>query len=326
MIELSCAFATSLETPDHVAHAERLGYRRAWLYDSPALYPDVWAMLALAAERTERIGLGPAVLVPDLRHPMVNAAAIGMLEALAPGRVRVAVGSGFTGRMTFGQKPLRWRDVRSYVAAVQALLRGEKVEWGGKLIQMMHPPGFAPERPIDVPFIIGAGGPKGMGVARELGTGLFVTAPPPAGAVVEGRPCVVLSFGTVLGEGEDVTSARVMDAAGHGAAVALHAIYERGGDLSRFPGGADWAAGLDAIPADERHLAVHDLHLVGVTERDRPLLTGELLQRAGGVRSAAEWREHLARLEAAGVTEIAYQPAGPDIPRELERFAEAVRG
>jgi 5,10-methylenetetrahydromethanopterin reductase len=27
-----------------------------------------------------------------------------------------------------------------------------------------------------------------------------------------------------------------------------------------------------------------------------------------------------------GMTEIAYQPAGPDIPRELEAFAAAVRG
>ncbi len=41
-LEISCAFATSLDTPEHVAVAERLGYRRAWCYDSPALYPDVW--------------------------------------------------------------------------------------------------------------------------------------------------------------------------------------------------------------------------------------------------------------------------------------------
>ncbi|HMO53405.1 MAG TPA: hypothetical protein PJ994_02785 [Tepidiformaceae bacterium] len=40
-MEISCAFATSLDTPEHVADAERFGYRRAWLYDSPALYPDV---------------------------------------------------------------------------------------------------------------------------------------------------------------------------------------------------------------------------------------------------------------------------------------------
>src|SRR5450759_3185424 len=92
LMEFSCAFATSLDTPEHIRIAEALGYRRAWAYDSPALYPDVWVALSLAAERTERIGLGPAVLVPSLRHPMTNAAAIVGLCALAPGRVAVAVG------------------------------------------------------------------------------------------------------------------------------------------------------------------------------------------------------------------------------------------
>ncbi len=75
--------------------AESLGYTRAWLYDSPALYPDVWMQLALAATRTSTIGLGPAVLVPSLRHPVTNAAAIATLERLAPGRVSVAIGSGY---------------------------------------------------------------------------------------------------------------------------------------------------------------------------------------------------------------------------------------
>ena len=43
-MDISCAFATSMDTPDHVARAEELGYRRAWLYDSPALYPEVFRM------------------------------------------------------------------------------------------------------------------------------------------------------------------------------------------------------------------------------------------------------------------------------------------
>ena len=54
-----------------------LVYQRAWFYDTPQQSPDVWMMLALAAQRTERIGLGPGVLVPSLRHPMVNAAGYG---------------------------------------------------------------------------------------------------------------------------------------------------------------------------------------------------------------------------------------------------------
>ena len=38
------------------------------------------------------------------------------------------------------------------------------------------------------------------------------------------------------------------------------------------------------------------------------------------------WRERLAAMTEAGATEVAYQPAGPDIPRELEAFADACNG
>src|SRR3954468_13149738 len=144
MVTLSCAFATSMDTPEHVRIAESLGYERAWLYDSPALYPDVWVALALAAEQTSTIGLGPGVLVPSLRHPMTNAAAIATLAALAPGRVAVAVGAGFTGRHVLGQRAMRWTDVAEYVRVVKALLRGEAVMWDGALIQMIHPPASSP--------------------------------------------------------------------------------------------------------------------------------------------------------------------------------------
>ncbi len=321
MLDISCAFATSLDTPEHVRIAEELGYRRAWLDDSPALYPDVWITLALAAERTSRIGLGPGVLVPSLRHPMANAAAIAHLAHLAPGRVQVAIGSGFTGRMTFGQRPLTWRYVRAYIHVLRGLLRGEMVEWEGRMIQMMQPEGFAPARPMDVPIIIGAGGPKGLAAAADLADGVFVTSVP------SGRPtgsrCIVLSFGTVLGEGEDAGSERVLAAAGHGAAVGLHAMYERGMDFDRVPGGLEWKQAMDAVPERERHLKLHDLHLIGVSEHDRPLITGEFIRATGSARTAGEWRARLGDLESAGATEIAYQPAGPDIPGELRRFAEA---
>src|ERR1700704_1624883 len=95
-MKVSSQFATSLDSPQHIAIAETLGYDRAWLHDTPQQSPDVWMMLALAAERTDRIGLGPGVLVPALRHPMVTASATAALYALAPGRVAVAFGTGFS--------------------------------------------------------------------------------------------------------------------------------------------------------------------------------------------------------------------------------------
>src|SRR5258708_13944609 len=115
-MDISCAFAPSSDTPAHVQLAETLGYRRAWLYDSPALYPDVWMILTRCAERTSRIGLGPGVLVPSLRHPMVNAAAIAELADQAPGPVVVAVGSGFAGRVNLVQPPMPCRPGRGHAA------------------------------------------------------------------------------------------------------------------------------------------------------------------------------------------------------------------
>lgn len=96
-MKISAQFATSLQSPEHTSTAEQIGYDRAWLFDTPHESPDVWMMLALAAERTTTIGLGPGVLVPALRHPMVNASAAAALAALAPGRVAIAFGTGFAG-------------------------------------------------------------------------------------------------------------------------------------------------------------------------------------------------------------------------------------
>src|ERR1700692_4865181 len=121
-MDISCAFATSSDTPAHVELAESLGYRRAWLYDSPALYPDVWMILTRCAERTSRIGLGPGVLAPSPRDPMGNAAAIAGLVGQAPERVAVAIGSGFPGRFSLGKRSMPWRQVAEYVRCLKTLL------------------------------------------------------------------------------------------------------------------------------------------------------------------------------------------------------------
>ena len=320
MVEISCAFATSMATPEHVAVAEQLGYRRAWLYDSPALYPDVWMILAECARRTSTIELGPGVAIPSLRHPMVTAAAIGTLVELAPGRVNIAIGSGFTGRLAMGQKPLTWAYVREYVIAVKGLLAGETVEWDGAPVRMMQLEGFGAPRPFSVPIILGTGGPKGEAVARELGDGVFVTSP-----TTGFDRCAVLTFGTVLDDDEDPGSERAMAAAGHAAGLMFHALHVRG-QVEALPGGDRWLAALEQFPERERHLALHEGHLVEANERDRLVVTGELLARFGHARGAASWLAHLERQVAAGATEIAYQPSGPDIAGELRRFMEMTTG
>ena len=327
-MDISCAFATSSDSPTFVALAETLGYKRAWLYDSPALASDVWMVLSRCAERTSRIGLGPGVLGPSLRHPMVNAAAIAELVSQAPGRVVVAIGSGFTGRLTLGKRPMAWHQVARYVRCVRALLAGETTEWEGARVRMLQLPGFGAERPIDVPILIGADGPKGLAVAAELGDGVFSAAlpQPDAAAVSDWR--ALLSFGTVLDDGEDLTSPRVIDAVGPAAVVLYHATYERGGAdaVDALPGGRAWREAIETYPESERHLAIHAGHLIKANPRDEPHVV-DLIPLASSrtlTGTANQVAEKISGLAALGVTEIVYQPAGSDIGRELGAFASAV--
>jgi 5,10-methylenetetrahydromethanopterin reductase len=316
---ISCAFPPSPSVVPHIRRAEDLGYARAWLYDSPALYGDVWVVLALAATQTDRIGLGPAVLVPNLRHPLVQASAIATLEQLAPGRVAVAIGTGFTGRMAMGQRALPWTYVREQIAQLRALLRGEQVEVDGRLVQMLHADDFAPPRPIETPIVVAANGPKGNAVAAELGDGVMTIG----GGNDAFDWCAALAFGTVLDDGEDAGSERALAAAGAGLTVVYHGMWE--GDptaVDTLPGGAAWRTRIEAFPAEARHLAVHEDHLVAVTERDRPLLDGELLRAFTWTGTRETLRERLDALEASGVTEILYAPMGPDVARELAAFAD----
>lgn len=323
-VTLSCAFPPVPDTRAHIELAERLGFHTAWVYDTPALQLDCWMTLALAAVRTTRIRLGPGVLIPSLRHPMVTASAVAHLVQLAGAqRVVVGVGTGFTGRRAMGRKPLRWADMPAHIEVVQALLRGETVEVEGRPVRMLHWPGQAPARPIEVPWVIGVNGPKGLDVARRLGAGVFTSRPRP-GTSHEGLPSVtLLGFGTVLDPGESLDSPRVLATAGPGASVAYHAFLEqRDGRLGDLPNAARFGELVDALPEQERHLSVHAGHLTELNDIDRQVVVGDSLRILPLVAPAAELPARLAQLEAGGITEIAFQPMG-DVPRELEAFAAA---
>ena len=323
-MKISCASPTTLDSPEHVALAEELGYERAWLYDTPQQSPDVWMMLALAAQRTERIGLGPGVLVPTLRHPMVNAAATAALVALAPDRVAVAFGTGFSGRRAMGYRAIPWSYMDAYIRAYRGLLRGETIEWEGARMRMLHPPGHGAPRPVEVPDPRSARWDrKGAAVARELARRAVRHAVRCPSSPRSSRDVSYLFWGTVLDDGEDPSSERVRAAGGPGLALAYHGAYEFNTPLSELPGGAEWQAVVERTPPAERHLAVHDQHCVGLNEADQAAWDAggyAMLEQATVSGTADQVAPRLGDLADGGVTELVFQPCGPDIRRELEVF------
>ena len=146
-IELSCGLPPGPDFSDLAIVAETLGYSRVWIFDSAPLWEDPFVHLALAAERTSRIGLGTAVLIPHERSEMAMASAIATIARLSDGRFRACFGTGATARRTMGQRPLTLRYLRDYVTAVRALLAGETAIVDGQPVRMLHAEGLAAPAP-----------------------------------------------------------------------------------------------------------------------------------------------------------------------------------
>jgi 5,10-methylenetetrahydromethanopterin reductase len=303
--------------------AEGLGYDRAWVYDTPALQVDPWMTLARAAERTSTIGLGVASITPGLRHAMVTASAIASLAELAPGRTAHVVGTGFTSRRALGHGPLKWLEVERFISDLRALLAGKVVEVDGAPVQMLHGPGQGLDRPIDVPILVAALGPKGRQVAERAGDGIVGFLGPTSGFDWS----VFLVFGTVLDDGEGFDSPRVRNAAGPAAAVVYHFLYEAGfPNFDELPNSAAWRKQAEAVTAEQRHLALHRGHLTALNEWDEQAVDASSIQYLSLTDTAAGVRAKVDAFAQGGTTEISFQPIGDDPARELAAFYKAVKG
>ena len=132
----------------------------------------------------------------------------------------------------------------------------------------------------------------------------------------------------MLADDEALDSPRVQAAAGPGNALAYHAAYEFGGDVTALPAGDVWLDTINQSPPQDRHLAVHDQHLVALNDADTAAWAAgswNAIRQTTLTGTADEIGRRVSELAAEGITEIIYQPTGPDITGELEAFHTAAR-
>jgi 5,10-methylenetetrahydromethanopterin reductase len=113
------------------AEAEAGGFDTLWVPDSPMLYRDPYATLALLARDTRRVSLGTLATNPLTRHPAVTANAILTTHELSGGRARLGIATGDSAVRRVGASPARLADLERAVVELRELLAGRSVEYAG---------------------------------------------------------------------------------------------------------------------------------------------------------------------------------------------------
>ncbi|MDI6703014.1 5,10-methylenetetrahydromethanopterin reductase [Methanothermobacter wolfeii] len=153
--------------------AEDVGFEYAWITDHYN-NKNVYETLALIAEGTETIKLGPGVTNPYVRSPAITASAIATLDELSNGRATLGIGPG--DKATFDALGIEWvkpvSTIRDAIAMMRTLLAGEKTETGAQLMGVKA----VQEK---IPIYMGAQGPMMLKTAGEISDGALINASNP---------------------------------------------------------------------------------------------------------------------------------------------------
>lgn len=347
-MEFGVAFTSRIGDYDLVALAESLGFDQAWFFDSQMIYSDVYATMAVAARETKRIRLATGVAVPTTRMAPVIAHSIASVAELAPGRVELGVGNGNTARLTMGLRPVPLARMKREIRIIQALLRGEAVEQDTEgethLVQLLHRDHGFVNLDHPIPLTLSAFGPKTLAycgaecdahLSWNPSVDMLASAREALGAAAReaGRdpaqiPTKAIFPLALLRPGETSASPRVLASLGPFITNLLHVMCEWDeqllpSDSSIAETVARYRAYESTLPADRRHLVLHEGHLVYTREDEREFLTPEVAEVAAMIGDPDAVIERIKALEAAGLEHFAFQVTDDPVG-QMSTFAETV--
>ncbi|MGW1682535.1 LLM class flavin-dependent oxidoreductase [Saccharopolyspora sp. NPDC002376] len=150
-----------------VVDVEQRGFDALWVPDSQLLWRDTFAALAFAASATTTIRLGTGVTNLRTRHPSLLASSANTVAELAPGRLRLTIGTGDSAVKLVGDRPTRLAETREGVAMVRSLMRGDTWDFKGRSMHLRDAQGA-------VPSFLAASGPKNVELAGEIADGALL--------------------------------------------------------------------------------------------------------------------------------------------------------
>ncbi|MFI1013158.1 LLM class flavin-dependent oxidoreductase [Streptomyces sp. NPDC020965] len=228
--------------------ADDAGLEELWLWEDCFLESGI-ASAAAALAWTERLRVGVGLLPVPLRNVALTGMEAATMDRLFPARVVLGVGHGVQDWM--GQVGARVESpvtlLREYLAALRALLRGERVTTEGRYVRLDAvaldwPPTTAP------PVLAGALGPRSLRLTGEAADGTILDASVSADGVRAARLLIEEGRAAAGRTGPHPVVVYLHAATGPDAAARLAAELGRwGGDPTGLGVAGDAAAVAEAV-------------------------------------------------------------------------------
>ena len=305
--------------------ADEAGLEGVWV--SEAWGQDVVSVLAVLADRTERIGIGSALMQIPARQPTAAAMAAATLDVISGGRMRLGLG------LSGPQVSEGWYGVpferglgriREYVEIVRMAWAREAVVHDGRSFKLPSEGGMALGKPLKLmakppqerlPIYLGAIGPKSVELTGEIADGWIPAFFDPddgaglLGALDRGlersgrdRAEIDVAPTVPVAVDEDVDEAR-------NALRPIVSFYLGGMGAKEKNFYVDLLAANGL--ADEAH-EVQDRFLAGDRVGAAMALSAEVIDMCGIACTPGDLPEHLARFDRAGADSVIAIPFGAD--------------
>lgn len=151
---------------------EEYGFDEIHIADD-LIFRPAWPILTVLAMNTKRIKLGPAIVTPQVAHPVYHAANLCALDELSGGRAILGIGRGGFNNLlgVTEEKPVL--KLKEAYLLMKRMLAGDRTPFSGTYFTALEELYYqfdVPKR--DIPMFIGTWGPMMAEMAGTIATGI----------------------------------------------------------------------------------------------------------------------------------------------------------
>jgi len=305
----------------------------------------------LAATKTKTIKLGTNVTNPKSRLSPVTANSFATLNALAPGRIIMGIGTGNTARRTLGMPAARLAELSEHVDVCRGLFNGDTVPYQEgerhRMIEFLNADTGVINIEDRIPIYIAASGPKTLELAGEIGDGVILfgavgdslleytlghvrKGAERAGKKFEDLDICVLTTCHVTQPGETLVD--MQEAVGTYVVSECNIFALSVKDPNDLPADVrdDIMAFKEAYrtpdaPIETRHLDLYKGYVKDWNPIHAEIVTEKMIKEASLTGTPEELQERVRKMKALGVNQVAVHEGDPErIRGAIEQFATNV--